>query len=359
MQLCLDSLKTLKPDIQESAARWDAFWQGEILDRPVLMSASPRPGYAFVGRDDYKRRAFGSIDTQIDDALHNAAGMVYGGDSIPSYWPSFAPDELAAYCGCEIIWPQEDGLSTNWAKPFVRDWEEALPLSVERDGYYFVRMQEFYQRCAQRFEGRILTRTLDFHSNMDLLSAVRGSENLCMDLYDCPEAIDRAMEDVRSIFRLCWETCTRAGNMDEVGYFFDSFATDGSIGLLSCDFMCMIGTDMFRRWVLPTMEYEAGFMDHVMLHWDGPGALKHFNDIMGLKKLYLISYVPSPGEEHRDYIELYQRIQDAGKAVSVSGTTEQLKELFCALDPAKTVFSHLSAGQEDTEGLISWMKGRM
>lgn len=355
LTLSLDALSAFQPNIAEVAARWDAFWQGEMIDRPVLLSSCPKPGAAYEGGDCYRARAFDPMEPQIERVLYNASQTYYGGDSIPSYFLSFAPDEIAAYCGAEILWPEPGSLETNWVRPFVDDWEKALPLSVDEDNVFYRRMQEFYRLCADRFAGRILTRTLDFHTNMDLLAAVRGSEALCMDLVDCPEAIDRAMEDVGRIFKQCWEVCTRAGRMEETGYYSDCFSASGSIGLLSCDFICLIGREMFRRWALPMMEYESSFFDHVMLHWDGPDALRHFDDMMAMKKLYLISYVPSPGETHLDYIDLYQKVQAAGKAVSVSGTTEQLQQLHRALNPAQTLFSHRSAGIEDTERMTEWL----
>ena len=62
-------------------------------------------------------------------------------------------------------------------------------------------MLEFYHRAADRMAGKMLLSSLDLHTNMDLLAAIRGRQRLCMDLVDQPEMVDRAMDDSRAIFR--------------------------------------------------------------------------------------------------------------------------------------------------------------
>jgi len=58
----------------------------------------------------------------------------------------------------------------------------------------------------------------DLHTNMDLIAAIRGPQQLCLDLLDSPELIDRAMTDARSIFREWWSRLVKAGRMDDYGY---------------------------------------------------------------------------------------------------------------------------------------------
>ncbi|HAX95814.1 MAG TPA: hypothetical protein DCY35_04735 [Prolixibacteraceae bacterium] len=64
----------------------------------------------------------------------------------------------------------------------------------------------------------MLINTIDLHSNMDLLSAVRGPERLCTDLIDQPEWIDRAMADARAVFPEVWNAVAKAGRMEERGW---------------------------------------------------------------------------------------------------------------------------------------------
>lgn len=93
---------------------------------------------------------------------------------------------------------------------------------------------------------------------------------------------------------------------------------------LQCDFSCMISPEMFRRWVLPTLEEEAEIVKHVVYHWDGPGALVHTEDLISSKGLHALGYVPGEGNgDPADYIDLYKKLQKGGKAVHVWGSVDQ------------------------------------
>jgi hypothetical protein len=83
---------TLKPDLPEAAQRWEAYFAGEMLDRPVVCVTAPRHGPARPWGYGYRRRIFGDLDEVIEEALARAEATYYAGEAIPS----FGPDETAA-----------------------------------------------------------------------------------------------------------------------------------------------------------------------------------------------------------------------------------------------------------------------
>ena len=236
-----NALKTYKPDMEDAAKRWEAYWNGDIIDRPIILASCTRDGFEKKPFTTYYDRAFGDMDEIFDAALFNASATYYGGDLVPTFWGSLGADEIAAYCGGSLEWNLESKMDTNWSHPFIEDWEKALPLKLYRENTFWKRLLELYGKAAKAFQGKILLFPIDFHTNMDLLLSARGAENLCTDLVDCPEYIDRAMEDVREIFRQIWEEIKKAGRMDESGYWFDAYSPDKSVCVLACDFSCMIG----------------------------------------------------------------------------------------------------------------------
>jgi hypothetical protein len=314
----------------------------------------PREGVKLSPASTYYERVHGDIDKLLERELDRIKGIYYAGDSIPQYWLSFGPDEIAAYCGGKLKWNENSNINTNWSEPFVDDWATALPLKLQADNPLWQRMLEFYRRAANVFSGRVLLMPLDFHTNMDLLLSIRGAERLCMDTMDSPELIDRAMLDARSIFHKVWTAVLEAGRMKQFGYAFDGYSPDESVSVLACDFSCMISPDMFRRWVKPAIEDEASVVDHVIYHWDGPRALIHFNDLMSIKKIHTISYVPDPFENHTRYIDLYKRVQKAGKSESVIGTVDEIKFMHTELDPAKTMYNPWVNSVKEMDDLLVW-----
>ncbi len=346
-----------KPDIEDAARRWDAFYAGDIIDRPIVCVTAPRddpPGTVSDARvRGYYERVHGDMDDIIRRSLVSAEATFYGGEAVPTFWTSFGPDEIAVFCGAELCWSDDSG-DTNWSAPFVEGWDEVLPLRLDPDHPLWRRMLELYRRAAEKMAGKMLIAPLDLHTNMDLLAAVRGPEALCEDLIDRPETIDRAMDSARSVFRFLWDEMRLAGRMDDSGYAHICYSAEGA-ATLQCDFCCMVSPAMFRRWILPALEEEAEIVRHVVYHWDGPGALVHADDLIASKGLHTLSYVPGTGHgSHVDYVDLFQRVQSGGKAVHVGGSPDQIKRIHPQLRPEKTLYTTQAASQSEAEALLDW-----
>jgi len=342
-----------KPDLEEAAQRWDAFYAGEIIDRPLISVTAPREGFQRARGSDYYERVHGDMDDIIERAIISAEGTFYGGESIPTFGLSFGPDEISVFTGARFEWSEHSG-DTNWSIPYVENWEETLPLKLQEDNPLWQRMLEFYRLAAERVGGKMVLASLDLHTNMDLLAAIRGPQRLCMDLVDQPEMIDRAMDDARAIFRELWAAIAEAGRMDELGYCHGAYSMEGA-ATLQCDFCCMVGPEMFRRWVLPALEEEAEIVKHVVYHWDGPGALTHTDDLLASVGLHTMSYVPGAGHGgHIDHLDLLKRVQKGGKAVQAGGSPDQIKAMHRELDPAKVYYTTGVGSQAAAEELLDW-----
>lgn len=343
----------LKPDIEQAAERWAAYYSGELLDRPLLWVTAPVEGAEKVQAASYHEWVYGDIDDNIDRALKTAQGRHWLGEAVPSFYPSFGPDEIAVYTGSELTW-HEDSPNTNWIKPYVDDWDDVLPLEIRDDNYYWARKLEIYRRGAEKLAGKMAMCPLDFHSNLGLLAAIRGSERLCVDLVDRPDVIDRAMESSRALYPRMWKAMTEAGKMYELGFCQSLYSMDGA-ACIECDFSCMISQDMFRRWVVPAIEEEAACVTNPVYHWDGPGALTH-KDALIESSLYTLSFLPGAGNgSHVEYLDLLKGIQRRGKAVHAGGTVDEIKLLHKELDPAKVVYFTSVRTPAEAEALMDWL----
>ena len=344
-----------KPDMGDTILRWEAYWQGEILDRPLVWVTAPAEGFEVRQQTNgYRERVFGDIDEIIDKSLDSASRTVWGGESSPSFWPSFGPDEITVFCGTEFRWHEGSG-DTNWAQPFVEDWAESLPLQIQEEHPLWLRMQELCRRAAEKLAGKMPVGSIDLHTNMDILMSARGSQKLCADLIDQPEMIDRAMTDARAIFPVVWHRLAKLAKMDERGYGCCGFSRDGSASLC-CDFSCMISPAMFRRWVMPALEEEASIVKHAFYHWDGPRALVHGNDLLASEGLHTFSFVPDPGYKHSDCLPLLKRVQAAGKAVQFVGTVDEVKMAHRELRPDKAAYWTSVGKRSEIEALLEWFR---
>jgi len=338
----------LKPDYQETIRRFEAFWNGDIIGRPILRMTVPKdsaggpPPYI----DNYYTRLNDPVDEVVRGLVNNASKYAYLGEALPQPYLSFGCDEIAAFCGGTLSFTEGEH-ETNWSDPFVENWEEFMPIALKEDNPLWRRMQALMDKCARAMEGRMLFNPMDLHTNADLLLALRGAEKLCLDLMDCPAVIDAAMEQAMGVFREIYER----------GY--QRFNLPGVNGItLQCDFSCMVGAAMFRRFVLPYLEREAAYFNgRTFYHWDGVNALTHTDDLIASKGLYVMAFVPGTGNgEHTDYLDLYQKVQKGGKAVSVWGTADEAKYMHRYLKPEKTVYDVRVGSLEEGYEVLEWFE---
>ncbi len=350
-----------KPDMPEAAKRWDAFYHGDLIDRPVTLVFSRKKGYENYQsvHTRYHDRVYQDIDTLVDQILKNAEASYYGGEAVPSYCPTMGPDEMAVFCGGKLNWG--DGKTdTNWSSPFITDWEKDLPLKLDEENPLWKRLIALYTKCAEKMEGKMILAPIDLHSNLDLLAAARGAQDLCLDIMDTPELIDQAMISAREVFRTLWPKIVKAGNMEQMGYYQQIYSHEGA-ATLQCDFSIMISPESFRRWVVPALAEEAEMVNHAIYHWDGYAALRHFDAVMDLKALQTISFIPGEGMgkgghgEHIDFLDVLKEMQKHGKAVHVWGTPEQIKQMHKELDPVKVIYNTSTDTQDEADELLEWL----
>jgi len=346
-----------KPDFEEARERWDAFWRMEIVDRPVLSITSPKEGVAHAARPAYLSGIDGDHDRVAAQADAHVASRYWCADAIPFYDPSFGPDQLAAFVGAELDNSRQE-FGTNWAKAFVDDWDKALPITLQEDSPLWQGMLGLCRTLAEAAKGKFVVGVLDLHSNMDLLSAVRSPERLCLDVIDVPERVDRAMLDARRLYRPVYEALREASNQAETGSIgWLPFYSPGRFATMQCDFMALIGPEQARRFVIPALEEEAALLDHSAYHYDGPDALRHLDDVLGIRDIDVIQWTPGAREPNLlGWIDLLKTIQQAGKGLFLNCDPEGAKVLHGELRPEGVLYSIQAESERQADELVAWFR---
>ncbi len=326
--------------------RLEAFKRGELVDRPILSVSHVPPGVP-MGFDQgyYQDRLFGDMEENIRLQVDSCNKVWRGGDATTGRVTlSLGPDECAAFCGAEIEW-SEDSTDTNWSVPVVESWDDFVSLSISPENEYWRKSLRLYGLAAKMVPADIGLSMPDLHSNMDLLAALRGPLKLCVDMVEQPELMDRLFDQTVEIVRTIHDNLSKASGRS------------GLPATLQSDFCCLVGPDMFRRWVLPAWAAEAEIVGDSFFHWYGCDAVKHVDDSASIEGIYAVAYVPGAGRGgHTDYMELYRRVQSRGMGVCVSGTPDDLKWMHGQLDPAKTIFHCGVSSPEEGMALIEWFE---
>ncbi|MFW5866988.1 MAG: hypothetical protein ACOCX2_04170 [Armatimonadota bacterium] len=353
-----DSPLALKPDFAEAAARWEAFWAGEMLDRPPIHITCAAPDADPAPRPNYWTMLHDPIEDVVAATDAWVRSVHWGGDAVPQFSPGFGPDVFAGFLGAKIEFSRGMETRTSWAETFVEDWAEALPLQIDREGVYWTRMRDLYRGLAEAAEGHWLTSHLDLHSNLDALEAIRGASKFCMDLYDCPDRVREANDQVRALYAPVYDTFYEDGRMgvNGTGAGWIGAWCDGKCNTIQCDFAALIGPEHFRELVVPDLEAEADHLDHCIYHWDGPSALCHFDDLMAIEGIDCIQLVPGAGNPPPvEWLDLLEHVQKSGKSVMCYGSIEDIPRFHERLDTSRLFYSVGAHDRDELERTVEWL----
>lgn len=344
-----------KPDFDRASLYWKAFWEKEIIDRPCIFVTSPkdgvaeRPGFPYmVGHDGQYENALQLVEKHI-------ASTYFGGDAVPYFEPTFGPDEFSAFIGAELVFSE----TTSWVKHFVNDWNDLDVNACLEKNEVWQKMLQYMQYAAEYSEGKFLTSMLDLHSNMDCLSAIRGPEDLCLDIMDYPDEVEKALNKIRALYAPIYEKIFEKGNMKRRGSIgWAPTYCEGRFAVVQCDFICMLSPQQARRFVIPALDEEASYLDHCVYHYDGKEALVHLDDILAIPDIDVIQWVPGAGQPRTlEWMDLLKKIQKAGKRLWIyDWTAEEIKRHYKELRPEGLVFSLDVPSQKEADDLVDWLK---
>ncbi len=357
------SRKIMRPNCEEVIVRWDAFWAGDN-DSPMVWANCPRQGeeinrkieslaipYPIRPGADYDRIAHNLVELNEDC-------IEWVGDEMPSYAPSFGPDQFAGFLGVPIEYSPYSA-ATNWSVPIPLEIEELLPITLQNSNKFYQEMEKFITTLAETSDGRFIIGNLDMHSNFDALAAMRGPENACFDLIEKPELVMRALSEIGIVYKQLAEHFYELGNMANTGcsswlqaYSSRKFQT------LACDFICLLSPEMANKFVIPYLEEELCETDDAIFHLDGATALQHLDSLLSLKKLHTIQWQPGDGypQAGPEWFDLYHKILNAGKGLWIHGSIDAVREIHRELQTNHVIYLLTNGTSDEVRSLIDWFR---
>ncbi len=349
--------------LAESLERNDAFWNGELKDGPLMWVTVPDAQAGTPPAEpETEKKMWTDVDYYVAATEHQLACTCYAGDALPVCHPWLGPDQFAAWLGAEMkVMPKE---FTSWVKPFVDDWSEFPEFKIDPDNRWWKLYLELLTRCAEAGKGRWITAYPDLHTGIDALSAIRGGENLAVDMITEPEAIQRAMGQMTALWKYVVDTVsdivlpTGQGTSNwTMGYSSKRFLCVGQN-----DFSCMISPQMFEEFCWQDTVECCSHVDQVIYHLDGPGAARHLPKILEIKKLNCVQWIQGAGNPPpSQWLDLLKQVQDAGKSVQVyygpghgddADLVKELKILCRELDRKRLFFWAVAESVEQADALM-------
>lgn len=326
----------LKPDFELVKQRIEAFWQRDVLDRPVTMFSLSKPAGERiplpVSHHNSPEARWMDTQYQVEWTLAALSNQLFLGDSLPIAWPNLGPEVMSALYGCPLHFGD---YGTSWSDPILLDWKDVDQIRLDWNSPYLLKLHEMTDALLSVGKGRFIVGMTDWHPGGDCIAAFRDPMNLAMDLITYKEQVMELLKQVEGdYFQLytAFYDKLRAANQPITSW--TPLISDGKYYIPSNDFSIMISSAMFEEIFLPGIIHECQFLDHSIYHLDGPGALRHLDALLAIPDLDALQFVPGAGNEcFRKWIPVYQKAQASGKGVQVDCTPDDLNLLMDTINP--------------------------
>ena len=325
---------SLKPDFEQVKKRYDAFWHNDLMDRALVCITLPKAEQRPVPEKNYGsfEERWKDVDFRAEQLAAMLSNRIYLGDALPVSYPNMGPEVFSAWCGCGYRY----GETTTWSEPCVIDWEtDADSAALNMDHELFVLTDRFTDRLLELGRGNFLVGLTDFHPGGDHLAALRDPAVLAVDLIEnlpwVKKKLAASYPEYFKVYNHFYEKL-RAASMPITSW--TPLIYDGRFYIPSNDFSCMISEEMFQDVFLPGIVDECNFYQRSIYHLDGPGALRHLDALLEISSLDAIQWVPGAGREgFAKWLDVYKKIQTAGKAMQFNISIDDLPLLFEQLRP--------------------------
>jgi hypothetical protein len=346
-----------KPDMERCLERVYAWYAGELLDRPPVRFSRHNAEFEQLdtsGRTwpSLKERWF-DAEYQLEKFINEIKGKKFLGETFPAFWPNLGPNIFAACYGAPYIYAEV----TAWADPpLLKEWpaDGQFP-KFNWQSEYIQKLDELTDLALEQAQGRFLVGYTDLHGGLDWCAALRGTENLLLDLVDEPEQIhalyDTYLTDFLAVYDRYDAKIKACKSLSLTWLNIPSF---GKMHIPAEDFAAMISPDYFSEFAMPGIIAECEHMDQNIFHVDGKGVAVHLDQILTLPRLNGIQWVQGMAEDLPilQWVPLIKRIQAAGKGVVVDLTLAELEPFIAEVSPKGIYLCIATNNQEEEQAVL-------
>ena len=347
-----------KKDMEEAKKRTEAWWRGEVLDRPALKVTAPQaPRYRVPApeTDDMDRR-WTDPSVVVPRLENSMAATWYGGEAFPVMFPvSIGLVSITCkYLGSGNIYIDDN---TTWSIPFLKSLKDRKPLRFDPENKWWKKSMALYDAAIARIrqgELEIFLGNPDLNGPTEVLAGVRGAQDFALDFYDEPEAIKPALREVQDGWFAAWEGCRSRSGAFGGSFFWMGIWSPEAAADLQSDVSCLISKEQFDGMFLPFIREQTERIPRTIYHLDGPGAIRHLDSLLALDELSAIQWVQGAGSGPMSgWIELLARIRDLGKPVFAQCEPEEVEPILKALGPDGVFLSTHCRCVADGERLLA------
>jgi hypothetical protein len=339
------NIMIFKEDADEAKSRLEAWWDHEIIDRPVFSYYASKKRASLGGYLDARSNEWTlaqhpeEIESVLNGFEKRAESTFFGGESIPSFMPNYGSGILSAIFG---VIPKFQSETVWFSRPTdPKDIISHLEsVKLNQNNEWYERLLRVTELAARRSKGAYQISVSDIGGVLDTLLSFLGPTKLILTMRRKPEIINTCRQIILEKLLFLY---------DKLQNTIDKYC-DGCNSWLNvwcrkrwypvqCDFIAMLNPKWFKRFALPDIKAQIEHMDYALYHMDGHYQIPYLEDFLSIPNLTGIEWVPGAGnavQGSEPWLALYKKIQAGGKSVIIDTPPENVHYLYVNLDPKLT-----------------------
>ena len=304
---------------ERSLRRWQAFWAGDVADRPPILVAIVSGDALDTGEPPSLEATLARFDPSRNETILQAAERsLERHAAIPDDTP---PTLLAGggvyFTGAVFGAPVRATADVITSTPILDDWDQLDSLRFDLGNVWAQRALHLAEQLADRGAGRYAVTPGLVEGPSDICAALRGITRLAGDLYQYPDEVARLAD----LGAQAWEAYTRA--MHDIVPLYDggtvtqwSMWAPGRAAALQEDFCTIISPASFRTFFAALDARLAATVDTAWIHVHA-GAIHLVEPLLEIEALQAIQIVHdgAASPPFSRLIPTMQRVQAAKKGL--------------------------------------------
>ncbi len=165
----------LKPDYEITKKRFDAFWNRDLFDRPLVQFRLYKPinerRKLPGGKHGRDMESWENPELQAKWHLEDLSNQLFLGDSLPVVCPSTGPAGMPAFYNRQL-YINQDGRC--WNEPAAADFTDLEWLSFDWESPWLNRLRILTTACLHTGAGHFITGLSNWLVGADCLASILG-----------------------------------------------------------------------------------------------------------------------------------------------------------------------------------------
>jgi hypothetical protein len=363
-----------KPDWEQAQKRMIAYWNHAVVDRCCIAIHAPKNGAMLrhpdlqngpwlIGLDEIPDSDTTTIEKWWTDPEWNYQRAItwfentyFAGEALPVTYINWGANSMAAMFGS----PAHFNKNSVWYPKVISDWNIWSWETNPEASSTWKTILAILDRLVEGAPGNYLVGKPELGNGADILSLIRGMDDLALDLINCPIQVSEGVDRISSAWvRLMDEALARVW---PVNYDGDILAwmglwAPGKVDQLACDFSSVISPRMFRQFFVPEIIKMGTWCDYGVYHLDGPACMKNTLDtLLSIPQIKTIQYTPgagSPPISSESYLPQYRKILDSGRNLYLLVQPDEVEKILAALPPEGLFMRTYVETQEEADTLLN------